>query len=238
MAVHTYPAILLLSLLMICTQTVAAKKPTQPVECSAAQHWHCENGGTCWHVTGKPYCTCPWGFTGEHCETDMRPRECLMAFRCNEPYSCGNYDGNYTYYDVDARDTSSFVADSDHLCRVVTSDNEGSGDYWLNVYIYNEEGAPSAGGDYGHPGVMFNLQETNSFDYIYFRIHTTSTCFTRGKLVYFLVLEVLVSTDGLIMRPGSTYRCVCKEILPRCFWMEYPLQALPLTSQPQAGVVL
>lgn len=66
----------------------------------------------------------------------------------------------------------------DGFCQVSYLNGCGTGDYQISVDMYNFLGLDRA--NFGHLGVFFNSEDGDNYDFVYFRPHSTSTCFQTG----------------------------------------------------------
>ncbi|XP_012889103.1 PREDICTED: sushi, nidogen and EGF-like domain-containing protein 1 [Dipodomys ordii] len=71
----------------VCT---VGKRETRPHLCSSGP---CRNGGTCKEVGSEYHCTCPYRFTGRHCEIG-KPDSCASG-PCHNGGTCFHYIGKY-----------------------------------------------------------------------------------------------------------------------------------------------
>ncbi|KAL9974432.1 hypothetical protein ACROYT_G011462 [Oculina patagonica] len=67
----------------------------------------------------------------------------------------------------------------DGFCQATyLKDGGQSTDYQLSVDLFNFMGWK--GVDSGHPGVLFNAEDQDNYDFVYFRPHSVSGCFQTG----------------------------------------------------------
>ena len=71
------------------------------------------------------------------------------------------------YYEYEGKPASSWG--SDNFCSSMNTviDLTGVSTVELTVDMWNEDS--SSGINFGHPGIMFNVQDSNNFDVVYIR---------------------------------------------------------------------
>lgn len=68
---------------------------------------------------------------------------------------------------------------NDGFCQIAFLKDAGqSTNYQLTVKLYNFMGRDQQ--NFGHPGVLFNTEDQDNYDFVYFRPHSTSGCFQTG----------------------------------------------------------
>lgn len=92
-----------------------------------------------------------------------------------EPHDCANFFfGSFESF-LDADSSSGF-------CRAITT---GSGcwaaAYQLHVELWNDDS--DSGINSGSLGVMYNVQDEDNYDFVYFRIATAVGCYQTGHVV-------------------------------------------------------
>ncbi len=68
----------------------------------------------------------------------------------------------------------------DGFCQATYSKDCGNADYQLSVDLYNFIGRD--GVNYGHPGVFFNAEDQDNYDFVYFRYENNNS-FTKTTTV-------------------------------------------------------
>ncbi|CAH3133738.1 unnamed protein product [Porites lobata] len=66
----------------------------------------------------------------------------------------------------------------DGFCQVAYLRDHSTSSYQLSVDMYNFIGW--RGANSGHPGVLLNAEDQDNYDFVYFRPHSSSTCFQTG----------------------------------------------------------
>ena len=69
----------------------------------------------------------------------------------------------------------------DAFCQVAYMKDGSASSYQLSVDIYNFIGRD--GVNYGHPGVFFNAEDQDNYDFVYFRFENSFILFCSVQLI-------------------------------------------------------
>nr|UCK81557.1 lectin 4-1 [Arenicola marina] len=170
----------------------------------------CENGGTCSVSGGGVSCSCPQGYQGPTCEDLTEPPCSRLINHHIEVTLCDIMKTENDYTSLHATRPGGWPTAG--VCRVMfIDDNLNLDQYVYTVDLYNQAGWQ--GPNSGHPGVIFNVIDSDNFDFVYFRPHWANRdgCvqhgyFTSGK--FYATTEARCTASPVV---GSTWFTVKVE---------------------------